>query len=194
MARGILVKPATQQAKENYLNFLEIWSGQRAQLKVLEDTLIAYRLPAWRQSPTKRLVGHPKIYLFDNGVTNALCHRLSGPLDAVTRGRLFEQFFVQETRRILEYKGLSMGLYYWRTNNGAEVDLVLEQGGRPVMAVEFKSRSEIDRADLSGLRSFHEDYSDALCLVVCTCPEPWTLDFAQILPWPRFLEKLWQDL
>lgn len=161
--------------------------------EVLEDTLIAYRLPAWRQSPTKRLVGHPKLYLFDNGVTNALCHRLTGPLDATTRGRLFEQFFIQETQRVLNYKNLSMGIYYWRTNNGAEVDLVLEQGGKPFMAVEFKSRSDIDRADLSGLRSFHEDYPKANCLIVCTCPEPWTLDFAQILPWSLFLERLWKN-
>lgn len=162
--------------------------------EVLEDTLIAYRLPAWRQSPTKRMVGHPKIYLFDNGVTNALCHRLAGSLDAAARGRLFEQFFLQETQRILDYKGVVMGLYYWRTNNGAEVDLIMEQNGRPLMAVEFKSRPEIDRADLSGLRSFHEDYPDVPCLIVCTCPEPWTLDFALILPWNVFLDRLWKDL
>lgn len=44
--------------------------------EVLEDTLIAIRLPSWRKSPTKRLLSDPKLYLFDNGLTNALCHRL----------------------------------------------------------------------------------------------------------------------
>jgi predicted AAA+ superfamily ATPase len=162
--------------------------------EVLEDTLIAYRLPAWRESPTKRLVGHPKLFLFDNGVTNALCHRLSGPLDPVTRGRLFEQFFIQETRRRLDYQGNPSRLHYWRTNNGAEVDLVLERAGHPVLAVEFKSRPEVDRADLSGLRSFHEDYPMVPCLVVCTAPEPWVLDFAKVLPWRHYLDYLEKEL
>ncbi|MDP2791946.1 MAG: DUF4143 domain-containing protein [Rectinemataceae bacterium] len=40
--------------------------------EVLEDTLIALRLPAWTKSPLKRLLSHPKYYLFDNGLTNAL--------------------------------------------------------------------------------------------------------------------------
>jgi uncharacterized protein len=158
--------------------------------EVLEDTLIAYRLPAWRESPTKRMVGHPKLFLFDNGVTNALCNRLSGALDPVTRGRLFEQFFIQETRRRLDYQGNPSRLYYWRTTNGAEVDLVLERAGQPILAVEFKSRAEVDRADLSGLRSFHEDYPTVPCLLVCTAEEPWTLDFVQVLPWKAYLDYL----
>ncbi len=158
--------------------------------EILEDTLIAFRLPAWRQSPTKRLVSHPKVYLFDNGVTNALCHRLSGPLDAATRGRLFEQYLIQETRKRIHYGQLSLGMYYWRTNNGAEVDLVLDQDGVPKAAVEVKSRPEIDKSDLSGLRSFREDYPGVECYVVCTAPEPWTLDFAQVLPWKEWLSKL----
>lgn len=158
--------------------------------EVLEDTLIAYRLPAWRESPTKRMVCHPKLYLFDNGVTNALCNRLSGPLDPVTRGRLFEQFFIQETLRRLDYQGSSTRLYYWRTNNGAEVDLILERAGKPILAVEFKSRTEVDRSDLSGLRSFHEDYPTVPCLLVSTAIEPWTLDFVQVLPWKAYLKFL----
>lgn len=43
----------------------------RSYFEVLEDTLVALRLPAWTKSPLKRLVSHPKVYLFDHGVTNA---------------------------------------------------------------------------------------------------------------------------
>lgn len=121
---------------------------------------LVIRLPAWTRSPLKRLVSHQKFYLFDNGVTNAITHGLSSSLDPVRRGRLFEQFMVQETRRILDIAALDHALYFWRTNNGAEVDLLIERDGELWAAVEYKSRSAVSCADCSGLRSFHEDNPD----------------------------------
>lgn len=41
-------------------------------LSILEDTLIAFRLPGWHASATKQLRVTPKLYLFDNGVATAL--------------------------------------------------------------------------------------------------------------------------
>lgn len=158
--------------------------------EVLEDTLIAKRLPAWTKSPLKRLVSHPKFYLFDNGVTCTLTHRLAGQLDPVFRGRLFEQFLIQETMRRIDYAQADATLFYWRTNNGAEVDLLLELNGHLALAIEFKSRSQVSSADLSGLRSFREDNPALPCLVVCTAPEPFPLDFAQVLPWHHYLMYL----
>lgn len=157
---------------------------------VLEDTLIAIRLPAWTKSPLKRLVAHPKAYLFDNGITNALTHRLSSPLEPMIRGRLFEQFLIQETRRRIDYSGCAARTYYWRTNNGAEVDLVIEFNGDLVLAIEMKSRSSISGADLSGFRSFREDYPDIPCIVACTAPRSFMIDFAEILPWRDYLDRL----
>lgn len=158
--------------------------------EVLEDTLIGFRLDAWTRSPLKRLVAHPKFYIFDNGVTNALARRLAEPLDPVSRGGLFEQFLIQETRRRFDYARADARLFYWRTNNGAEVDLVIEVNGRIVFAVEFKSRPWVSGADLSGLRSFREDWPEVPCLLVCTAPESFNLDFAEVLPWREYLERI----
>ncbi len=158
--------------------------------EVLEDTLIALRLPAWRKSPTKRLLSHPKMYLFDNGVTNALCHRLRSVVDPTLKGRLFEQFMVQETNRILDYSDHDYALYYWRTNHGAEVDLLIEINGTLSKAVEFKSTAVIGRGDLTGLASFHEDNPSVECSIVCFAPEPFSLDFITVVPWRDYLEDL----
>jgi predicted AAA+ superfamily ATPase len=160
--------------------------------EVLEDTLIALRLPAWTESPLKRLVSHPKMYLFDNGVTNALTHRLAGALDPGLRGRLFEQFLVQETFRRLDYGRADSALWYWRTNNGAEVDLLIEIGAKLVAAVEFRSRPAVSGADLSGLRSFRADHPEVSCYLVCTAPERFQLEFAKVLPWREYVELLVQ--
>ncbi|OHE62981.1 MAG: hypothetical protein A2Y36_11675 [Treponema sp. GWA1_62_8] len=70
------------------------------------------------------------------------------------------------------------------------MDLLIEERGRLTMAVEFKSRPTLGGADLSGLRSFHEDNPEVPCYLVCTAPEPFKLDFAEVLPWRNYLELL----
>jgi uncharacterized protein len=162
--------------------------------EILEDTLIALRLPAWRKSPTKRLLSHPKMYLFDNGVTNFLCHRLRKTVDPTLKGRLFEQFMVQETNRILDYSGIDYQLYYWRTNHGAEVDLLIRIDGSLSLAVEFKSKSRISRGDTSGIASFHEDNPEVPCFIVSLVPEPYALDYIHVMNWQQYLEKISGDL
>ena len=59
--------------------------------QILEDTLLGFKIEAWRKSPSSRLLAHPRFYLFDTGVTNALCHRLTAVADPALSGRLFEQ-------------------------------------------------------------------------------------------------------
>ena len=58
----------------------------------------------------------------------------------------------------------------------------------PVLAVEFKSRSNADMNDTRGLQSFREDYPDVFCIVVCMASESFLLGNVTVLPWRRFLE------
>ena len=92
--------------------------------------------------------------------------------------------------RCLDYRQADTALYYWRTNNGAEVDLLIEAHGDLAAAIEFKSRSTVSGADLSGLRCFREDHPQVPCYLVCTAPEPFRLDFAEVLPWRGYLGLL----
>jgi predicted AAA+ superfamily ATPase len=62
--------------------------------KILEDTLIGFRLDPWRKSVRKRLSARPEFYFFDCGVTNAVNRVVSGDFDHFYRGRLFEQFLL----------------------------------------------------------------------------------------------------
>ena len=51
-------------------------------MDVLEDTLVAFRVPAWSGADRSSLVRHGKLFLFDLGVRNALLRRpLDRPLD-----------------------------------------------------------------------------------------------------------------
>ncbi len=158
--------------------------------EILEDTLIGFRLEAWRKSARKRLLEHPKFYLFDTGVTNAINHRLEGRLDPVQKGRLFEQFIILETVRMLSYQQSDIRAYYWRTNHGAEVDLVLEKNNDLIAGIEIKSSREIARADLTGLRSLKEDYPHAKSFIVSQLPHSFDLDFATVLSFQDYFQWL----
>lgn len=158
--------------------------------EILEDTLLGFRLEPWRKSLRKRLVAHPKFYLFDLGVTNAINQRLRGVPDAELRGRLFEQFLVLETYRTLHYCKSESRLFFWQTNHGAEVDLLIERHGKIVAAFEIKASSRISGSHLSGIRAFREQHSKTPCAIVCTTEHPYEMEGVRVLPWERYLEGL----
>jgi uncharacterized protein len=162
--------------------------------QILEDTLLGFRLEAWRKSPRGRMVAHPRFYLFDPGVTNALNRRLTAPLDPSAFGRLFEQWVILECLRQIDYLGDETRLFYWRTNTGAEVDLLLEKHGKLRLAVEIKSRKTISGADVTGLRSFAEAHPAVPCVVVCLAPRAHRLTDFQVFPYREFLLTLEQWL
>lgn len=125
--------------------------------QILEDTFLAVKLPAWTRSPRRRLVSSPRYYFFDPGVTNALGHTLSDEMNPNTLGRRFEQFVINQVAAAIHYNRLDYALNYWRTNHGAEVDLLVCEGRRILFAVEIKSSRHISMESLSGLRSFKQD-------------------------------------
>lgn len=165
----------------------------REYFQVLEDTLIGVRLDPWRRSERSRLVGHPRFYLFDTGVTNALSRRLNSELDPSVRGRLFEQWVILECIRWIDYTQSESRLFYWRTKDGSEVDLLVERHGEIRMAVEIKAKRRIVGADLTGLRSFAREHSEVPLFVAAEVPEPFRLESVEVLPYRLFLERFIDD-
>jgi predicted AAA+ superfamily ATPase len=125
--------------------------------QILEDTFLAMKLPAWRKSERRRLVSHPRYYFFDTGVTNILAHTLSDQMNPNVYGRRFEQFVICQLKTFIHYRRLDIQLYYWRTNHGAEVDVLLCRGNVVLCALEIKSSQNITNERLSGLKSFLKD-------------------------------------
>lgn len=134
--------------------------------QILEDTFIAVKIMGWSKSPRKRLVLNPRFYFFDTGVSNALTHTLMSELNTIIRGRRFEQFIITQIQAMISYKRLDYQLYYWRTNNGAEVDLLICKGTRILYALEIKSSRTIVKEKLSGLKSFLNAHPDIPAYVV----------------------------
>jgi uncharacterized protein len=51
-------------------------------------------------------------------------------------------------------------LYHWRTQNGAEIDAVLDFNGR-LFPIEFKAASRLSKHDTRGIQSFRNTYRNA---------------------------------
>ena len=83
--------------------------------------------------------------------------KLTHQLNPRIFGRRFEQFVICQLMARIHYKRLDLQFYYWRTNHGAEVDLLLCAGNRIVCALEIISSHNIVGEQLGGLKSFIKD-------------------------------------
>lgn len=156
--------------------------------QILEDTFLAYRLNPWTKSIRKRLVSHPKYYWFDTGVTNALCHYYS-TLNPQVRGRRFEQFIILQLIALNVYHRWNFQFFFWRTNTGAEVDIIIVHENQPVAAIEIKSSQKVVHADTYGLQEFQKEYPNVQAYLICPIERPRLLQSIQALPWQLFLSE-----
>ncbi|MCP4665972.1 MAG: ATP-binding protein [Deltaproteobacteria bacterium] len=167
----------------------------KAYYQILEDTLIALKLEPYLKSARKRLVRHPKYYLFDLGCVNALVGRTrpaSIRLPSVY-GVLFEHFVILEIYRLLCYSERFFRLYHWRSAHGAKVDLVVERE-EGLLAIEIKSTPIVKSGDLTGLRSFIHDYPDANPVCVTHADRPYLVGEIPVIPWKTLFDPAWLDM
>ena len=125
-------------------------------LEILEDTLLAFRLPAFEARLRVRERRHPKLYWADAGLPRAMKRQL-GPPTAEERGHLFEGWVASLLRAYRDYRGLFDDWGYWAAGKGSsvEVDFVLRQSG-DLVAVEVRAGQKVFEADLRGLRAMAE--------------------------------------
>jgi predicted AAA+ superfamily ATPase len=127
---------------------------------LLEDLLLAVRLPVFTRKAKRKVVSHPKFFFFDSGVYRTL--RPKGPLDSEAEidGAALETLVMQSLRAESSNAGLDYEFSYWRTPTGVEVDFVL-YGEHGLHAFEVTRSPVFRESDLEGLRLFCEDYPQA---------------------------------
>jgi uncharacterized protein len=159
-------------------------------ISILEDLLLAFKLPVFTKRAKREPISHPKFYLFDAGVYNVL--RPKGPLDKIEEinGIALEGLILQHLRAWCDYSAEQSKCYFWRTRGGAEVDFIV-YGPNHFYAVEVKNSKSIFSTDLRSLKTFHEDYPEATPLILYRGKDKLRLD--NILCWPveEFLLQLY---
>ena len=126
----------------------------KAWISVLQASGQIYLLEPYYGNIGKRLVKSPKLYLCDTGLAAFLMGFESW--DAVTRhpvvGALWETHVVMQVVKHFYSTAKIVPLWYWRTAQGEEVDILIERGGRFV-AIECKYAEHVDEHALKGFNA-----------------------------------------
>jgi uncharacterized protein len=161
-----------------------------ADLDVLEQTFMVRRLRPYHANVQKRLTKSPKVYLRDTG----LLHFLGGlrePRELGTwsrRGASFEGLVIEELIAAAADQVVRPEPFFWRTQAGAEVDLLLVHGKR-IVPVEVKLGAAVAPRDVAGLRSCMADLGLSRGLVVYGGDEPRRLGRQiDLVPWRTIAE------
>lgn len=109
-------------------------------LDLMVDLLLVRRLKPWTYNVSKRLVRSPKIYVRDSGITHALLNitEYNELLGHPVVGGSWEGFVIEN---ILSVAPSGVQSFYYRTQAGAELDLILEFSGKEKWAIEIKRSS-----------------------------------------------------
>lgn len=106
-------------------------------LDLLVDLLLVRRLPPWHANIGKRLVKSPKVYVRDSGLVHALLNisdketLLSHPVV----GQSWECFVIEN---LLAAVPAGAQGYFYRSNGGAEIDLLISWPDDTLWAIEIK--------------------------------------------------------
>lgn len=148
---------------------------------LLEDTLIGFFLEPFHNSFRKRLSEKPKFYFFDLGVVRALSRRLTIPLveRTIAYGDAFEHFVIAEIMRLASYVEPDYRFSYLRTPSDVEVDLIVERPGLPLLFIEIKSSTDVNRTDLSSLSRLARDHGN--CEAICLSNDPYLKKFENVV-------------
>jgi len=98
-------------------------------ISILEASQIIFLLPPYYRNLGKRIVKSPKIYFLDVGLVCYLTgvqtenHLLNGPM----AGPLFENFVIQEIVKCYCNRGKRANIFFLRTHNQLEIDLIIEK-------------------------------------------------------------------
>lgn len=116
-------------------------SGQTVSryIDLLCDLMLVRRLPAWHGNVGKRLIRSPKVYVRDSGLVHALLGlpHLDAVLGHPVAGSSWEGFVVEQLVNAAPNAQAS----FYRTSNGAEVDLVLTFRNQKIWVIEIKRSS-----------------------------------------------------
>lgn len=157
-------------------------------LGVLEAAYVAQLLPPYFENFGKRVVKTPKLYFLDSALPATLT-RQTGPESALrgpSGSALFEGWVVAETAKAWTHRGERPELYFWRTHDGHEVDLLVRLGPR-LLPVEVKLNATPRRQHVEPLDRFRDLAGSSAHdhgLLVCQVRERRVLPGGHLaLPW-----------
>jgi hypothetical protein len=109
-------------------------------LDFLEASFLIHRLFPFHTNLRKRIVKTPKIYFRDSGILNRLLEisNMNNLLSSLYRGRAWEGYVIEQIQSV---KNPNTNLFFFRTQDGSEIDLVFTKSNEVTALLEIKSSS-----------------------------------------------------
>jgi len=156
----------------NLINYAELASKLNTDVRtvkryitVFEQSFIIFRLNPFTSNRRDEIGKSPKIYFYDLGVRNAIINDFSEPLLRRDAGAIFENFIISEVLKHNSYFGKNYQLSFWRTKQGAEVDLVLHNQNEIIgceiklskgkVSTSFNKRFPITKSKIINIENFY---------------------------------------
>lgn len=122
-------------------------------IDILEQSFVIFKLNAFSRNKRKEISKSVKIYFCDLGIRNSLIENFNSLEIRNDAGALWENFCVIERKKKNDNEKRFANLYFWRTYDQKEIDLVEEREGN-LFGYEFKWGSEKTRQP----KDFLENY------------------------------------
>ena len=127
-------------------------------MALFEVTFLSQPLPSWSANLGKRLIRSRKLVLSDTGLLAHLTgtneERIKS--DPNVFGPLLENFVIMELRKQSSWSRIQPQFFHFRTRNGQEVDIVLENLAGEIVGIEVKASSTVNSRDFKGLKYLSE--------------------------------------
>lgn len=130
-------------------------------LDLLEKAFVIVRLGGFSRNLRQEIVNKSKYYFLDNGIRNSVIAQFNGLDQRNDVGALWENFMFVERLKYRAHLPLYANMYFWRTYDRQEIDLVEEYGGH-LHGYEFKwSQTKSAPAPKNWLASYpNADYKN----------------------------------
>ena len=171
-------------------------------IDLFESNFLLRLVPAWGKTLRAATASRPKIHLVDSGLAARLL-RLTperlGRLDPTSMqqfGHLIETFVVGEVLKQASWMEYRPHVGHWRTHDGAEVDLIIEDGrSGSVVGIEVKAGSRVHPRDRRGLRMLRDRLGERFIVGVVLHTGTHCIRYAddeRIIALP--IDRLWTDV
>ncbi len=168
---------------------IKAWAG------ILEASYLCYFLPPYFRNYGKRIIKTPRLYFLDPAIVCAITKQPDGKsaISGAMGGAIFEGIVISEAVKIFTMKGKKPDIFFWRSHDGLEVDLIIHIGNK-LYPVEIKLTSTPTIKHLEPLNKFKTiagKDSAGTGLLVCRVNKstPMPSD-NQAIPWNYFPEWL----
>ncbi len=124
-------------------------------IDLLQKAFVVFRLGSFSRNLRNEIKTNQKIYFYDVGVRNMVIGNFTGMELRADKGMLWENFLIAERLKRNSYKDSLAHMYFWRTRQQQEIDLVEDHNGE-LTAYEFKWKA---RKNAKLPKTFTEHYN-----------------------------------